>query len=279
MSEMESQFILAAYRPNGCDEADPAMSAALEKVRRNPGLQSAFQAQVAFDSSIAAAIASIPIPGNLRSDILAGARLSEANGIGASPGTSSAKSRRHSRPRAWIPLAAAAALLVSTGVLVFNRGTDAGPPPWHDEALTLIDSVGLGSGSDHGGGFDLAGADAPKTRGWLQNEMGADVVIPASLKSLPSAGCKCIPAGDGRIALVCFDAGDGSLVHFAVYDAAEHEDGDLPGSPADAPLNSSENGRWEYASWKEGSRQYLLAAAMNNPDARKRLRELLEIRA
>src|ERR1700747_1104240 len=78
VNNQEAKFILSAYRPSGEDACGAAFAAALEQVNRDPDLAAGFAEQRALDGATSDAICSIPIPRDLRANILAGPRITRA---------------------------------------------------------------------------------------------------------------------------------------------------------------------------------------------------------
>src|SRR6266404_2359470 len=165
VNNQEAKFILSAYRPGGEDACGAAFAAALEQVDRDPDLGAWFAEQRVLDVATTNAICSIPIPRDLRANILAGAKIS--------------------RRRLWSKrpvLLAIAASLVLLAVIdgVWTRPTRHEP-------------------------FDREAADSRELLRWLQTQNAPAVdVMPAALQTLPTLGCKIISSGGKAVSIMCF---------------------------------------------------------------------------
>ena len=76
MNNQEAKFILSAYRPSGEDAARKQFAEALKQVSRDPALANWLADQRAFDQANSDALCSIPVPADLRGNILAGVKIS-----------------------------------------------------------------------------------------------------------------------------------------------------------------------------------------------------------
>lgn len=65
--------ILATRRPNGADDADPEIAAALERARAHAETREQLEAEEAFDQAIADALGKVEPPESLRAALMAGA--------------------------------------------------------------------------------------------------------------------------------------------------------------------------------------------------------------
>ena len=254
MSEPQRQLILAAYRPGGQDESDPAMRAALDELDAHPELKEKFERDLAFDTQFAAALESIPVPADLRDTIAAGADLS---------------SPRRSRPaskllRFAFPVAAAIA------VMAIVAKTFAPVQPASDWEQQSIAALGTYLAPE--GDSTLLGADAFQTSTWLESNLDNDIKLPSLLADRPSRMCRLIENQDGSVAVVCFDAGGGTTLHLTIYDHDSEDAPELPTSPDGSAVTRS--GNWEYVAWRDERYRYLLAASISSAPCCDKLRQV-----
>jgi hypothetical protein len=193
-----AKFLLNAYRPNGADAHDPAFRDALEQAARDPELGAWFKEQRGFDSIIAERLSGIEPPATLRSAILVGIENRPL-------------ARRFSI-RPFLALAAVVALSAITLVPIFTRrhsGNDAVDQYQKANLAMLAASAGPQ--------LDLLTASFSRTQQYLE-EMEAPCVhsLPASLLSLPTAGCKSLRWKGQILSLTCFRLPSGELLHLFV---------------------------------------------------------------
>lgn len=232
MNNQEVKFILSAYRPSGEDACDAVFAAALEQVSRDPGLAAWFAGQRAFDVATTNAICSIPIPQDLRANILAGAKIS----------------RRRFWPKRTVLFAIAASLMlfsVITGIRTRPSGLDS----WQNDALAVVSKFVPGHEP-----FDHQAPDSRALQEWLVAQNApAPAVIPTALQAIPTVGCKTISASGRSISIMCFKLQDGQMVHLVVTKASG-----LRHLPPSKPTFVKE-GDWVTASWTENGRVCMLA--------------------
>jgi hypothetical protein len=73
----DAQFLLGAYRPGGQDARDPQFAESLVRVRDDPALARWFEAEQAFDAGVSAKLRAVPVPPDLRWQLLVGQKLSQ----------------------------------------------------------------------------------------------------------------------------------------------------------------------------------------------------------
>jgi hypothetical protein len=234
MTNKEATFLLGAFRPNGGDSSDPEFSEALEQAARDPVLNAWFQDQRRVDSAIAARLASIPVPAELRSRILTGGRVS--------------------RPRPWAfssrlwAIAAMLALFVGMGTWysgAFRHPSD----QWQDQALASLSQLVSGEAA-----FDAKSPKVAELQQWLRaNGSPIAAALPASLQGLASVGCKTLSWHGHLISIICFHGPGDELVHLAMMRRAAGQS--LP--PEGAPLYATRDG-WSTASWTQGDMAMML---------------------
>jgi hypothetical protein len=232
VNNQEAKFILSAYRPSGEDACDAAFAAALEQVNRDPDLAAWFTGQRVLDLATTNAICSIPIPRDLRANILAGAKISR---------------RRFWSKRPVLLAIAASLMLLAVIDGLWTRPTRL--DPWQNDALAVISTFVPGQEP-----FDHVATDSRELQQWLQAQNAPSAeVIPAALQALPTLGCKTISSSGKPVSIMCFKMQSGELVHLIVTDVSG-----LSHLPPSQPKYVKEND-WVTASWTENGRICMLA--------------------
>lgn len=198
MNNQEAKFILSAYRPSGEDAAK--FAEALAQVSLDPELAAWFADQRRFDVANCDAVGSIPIPPDLRGNILAGGKIS----------------RRRFWPirRGLLAIAASIMFLATvTGIWTRHSRLDT----WQRDGLAAI--LKLDSGQSP---FDHPGNDGRALQEWLyaQHAPAADS-LPVALQKLPALGCKTISSAGKTVSITCFRLRGKELVHLVVTNASD----------------------------------------------------------
>lgn len=240
MKNDEAKFILSAYRPGGDDAGDSRFAEAIGQAERDPELAGWFAEARRFDGAMSEALSSIPIPTDLRANILAGGKIS--------------------RPR-WGParrtifaLAAGIVLLAAVAGVWFNRTP--GLERWQRDALAFIPQLGSGAAR-----FDMENKDAVVLQRWLEAQ-NAPAALPETLRTLSSLGCKTISSAGRSVSIICFKMETGELLHLAVT-----EQGSSSSALATSPRFVEEDG-WRTASWNASGHAYMLATKASAPELR-----------
>lgn len=231
MNTAEAKFILAAYRPGGGDEGDPAFAEALRLTSGDPHLGTWFAQARALDLAVAGKLAQIPPPYGLREAILAGARA------GGRP-------RRPAATWGWV--AAAAALVVAVGLYALRS-----PPPGATATRQLADyAISDMVHGKHGSRGAPAGALVAR----LQTE-GAPMPGAGDFdfENLRETGCRTLNFAGHDLLEVCF-VRDGAEFHLYVT----RRDGPLGDAVAKGPDFVSEAGG-AAAVWSDGRYDYAVA--------------------
>lgn len=241
MTPDDTRFVLAAFRPGTEDANDPEFQEALKQVDTDPELRNWFNEQILLAAALSAKLKEIPIPPQLRADILAGAKVSTG-------GTFGAKKRR------WPKILALAASIVITGATVFlwsNRFVPSGPNTFaaYDQDMR-----------SYLGGFfflDYQSKNLGEVKDWLASKHGySGYTVPETLAGFPSLGCEVIEWHGQKAYLICFDV-DGELVHLFSMPNGES----MPGAPTNlSPSAIAQVGEWSTTSWVEGDKLYLVAS-------------------
>jgi hypothetical protein len=232
VNNQEAKFILSAYRPSGEDACGATFAAALEQVNRDPELAAWFAEERALDAATSDALCSIPIPPDLRANILAGAKIS----------------RRHLWSLRPTLLAIAASLVLFAAVAsIWTRQSQL--DPWQNDALAVISKFAPGHEP-----FDYAATDSGALQQWLRTQNApAPEAIPAALQALPTLGCKTISSRGKTVSIICFRMKGGEIVHLIVTEATG-----LNHMPPPWPRFVREND-WATATWTDKDRAYMLA--------------------
>ena len=236
----DARFVLAAYRPGSEDSEDPEFQEALKLLETDQELRNWYDEQLLLAAALSAKLKEIPIPPQLRADILAGAKVSS--------GTFGTKKRR------WPKILALAASIVITGATVFlwsNRFVPSGPDTFaaYDQDMrSYLERFFL---------LDYQSENLQEVKNWLASKHGySGYTVPETLAGFPSLGCEVIEWHGKKASLICFDV-DGELVHlFSMPDGET-----LPGAPTNPmPSAIAQVGEWCTTSWVEGGKLYLVAS-------------------
>jgi hypothetical protein len=235
MDNWEAKFILNAYRPGGQDASDPRFAEAIEQARRDPILQRWFDESLAFDAAMTVKLCTVPVPGDLRENILAGAKVSRMPG-------------RKNRLRKWA-IAAVVVLSATLGSLIWHSTRQTHLAGWQSQALDVVSS--LAKNESH---FDAESHNAGELVAWLRaNHAPTAERLPKDLGRLASIGCKTFSSNGTPISVICFKRTDGGLIHLVIMNA----------SASDRALNRKpelvQQNQWATATWREGEMICMLA--------------------
>lgn len=199
MSNNEAKFILSAYRPGGRDADDPAMAQALAQAKNDPALGAWFAREQEHAAAMAARLAEIAPPAGLREAILAGARLSDREGLSDTAkrnGSAKTTTRAWWAQPVWLAAAAAMAVLLS---LAAWRMTPVRGDSFAEFAVNFVDK-----------GFRLQkrGADVAELKTWLGEQHGPlPEALPAKFAELRALGCRTLSFKGQEVSLLCFERG------------------------------------------------------------------------
>jgi len=244
VNNQEARFILSAYRPSGEDASGAQFKAALQQVSRDPGLAHWFADQLTVDAATSEAVCSIPVPADLRGNILAGAKVSRRH-------------LRFVRPELFAMAAAIVLLAVLAGFWTHQSGLER----WQKDALAFVPTLAAGQAQ-----FDHVATDGRTLRQWLQaRNAPTPEAMPVGLEALPALGCKTISSGGKPVSIICFRMGGNELVHLVVTDAS-----DLSHAPPNEPRFAREDG-WTTASWTQNGQVCMLATKASEQELRQLL--------
>ena len=249
MNNQEAKFLLAGYRPDGRDAADPLFADSLTQVARDPSLRNWFERQQAFDAAMTSKFNAVQPPAGLREAILTGARAS--------------RPRRHwwVNP-GWLAAAAAIAILLSVTVRVrYLRSSAPGAGDFASFAMNEVASA-----------HDQHTTSQPELAGLRDRLTNAALPLPAHIQmdggELRRLGCRTLNFAGRETFEVCFYRG-GYLYH--LYATAV--EGLAPGvaNAADTRGRIASSGHFNATTWKDTRFAYALVT-YDGPEA---LRQLL----
>jgi hypothetical protein len=245
MTKHQAKLLLQTCRPGGADARDPLCAEALAQVRLDPDLARWFEAEQQFDAAIGAKLRELPVPPNLKAEILAGSIL-----LRSSP---------RWQYRAWLATAAALALLFA-GAAMWFRAPDA------PDFAALRDEMLRRAVSDpqHLAFSSRSLADIGE---WIRRRgVAGDLNLPAGLRGLTPHGCRVLDWNHEKIALVCLVPEGQPHVDLLVIDRARFRNFTPPGMP-----QVGRSGELTTAVWTSGGKTYLLAGRMDPDQMRKLL--------
>lgn len=237
MDNESAKMILCAYRADGADAGDPIFAEALAQAQRDPELARWFAAERALDERMHAAIQSQRPPARLKEALLLTAKVTHM-----------------ATPRSWwtrpVWLAAAAAIVIFAGLAFFALKPDRA-------SMTLAAVTSEISRLQREGRVSLGAmtSDPAQIQRWLKEQDGPhDFATPAGLASQMRLGCQVLDIAGNKVSLVCFQVGEGKLVHFLVMDRRRLSDPPVVGKPI-----LMQEGELAFATWSEGDRTYVVA--------------------
>jgi hypothetical protein len=247
MDKQEARHVLQAHHATDLDTTQPAFAEALAFVEGDPELKAWWEAQRDFDGKVAAKLAGIPIPENLRANILAGHKVEPFTLRPFFP--------------FWIAAAACVAIVcaVSTAfhaayITSQHITTDA----FHVATLEFLgnDAPALG----------MTSSDHDKILAWLKDQNAPTGEVPEKMAALPGIGCQKLTVQGHNVSLICFSLADGKIVHLFMIEREALLEPPLRAGPDIKVVEG-----WSTASWSDDRMSYMLAT-QDNLDA---LRQLL----
>ncbi len=238
MNREEAKFILQAYRPGTSDADDPQFAEALAMLERDPELAEWYEREQEFDKLIRAKLTEVKPPKELKSEILAGHRVTPSRGL---------------RPRkklvAW---AAGILLLLGGGAGWWLSG--AGSLTSTAWKSAMIEALSTGFSLDYRTESESESIQEVET--WLEtNGVTPDSAVPASLGDAEGLGCRRWKWKGHPVVLLCFVVEEDRVVHLFMMESDDLVDKRLEESPLVAS-----NAGWTTVRWKEGQTVYLAAS-------------------
>ena len=243
MNSLEAKKTLLAWRPGHGDLRDPQVAEALEQVRREPMLQEWFEKHTAFQRSMRRCFEQIPVPVDLRDQILARARI--ARPVELWP------------LRAWLA-AAAVVLLLGLGAWWLR-------PPSADSFSTFRDRTVRGVQRVYPA-MGIVTNDMAQIRQYLAtNRAPSDYVLRSGLAQLPATGAGLLSWQGHPVSMVCLDSKDQGTLFLFIVDRAAVK-GAPPSAPELVPVS-----KLMTASWTQNQKTYVLAGAGGEQAIRRHL--------
>jgi hypothetical protein len=241
MTSHQARLMLQACRPGGEDAQDPFYAEALAQVHRDPELARWFEAEQELDAAIAAKLKCLPLPADLKADILAG-------------GTATGFKPRWRQAR--LATAAAVALLLAVAATWLR----APAPP---EFAAFRDET-LGRAITEPEHLAFASRNLADIRQWLRGRgIKGDIDLPAGLSGLTIHGCRIMDWNGEKVALICLVPEGKPHVDMLVIDRIRFRNFTPPVTPA-----VGRSGELAIAVWKRGGKTYLLAGKMDTDQLR-----------
>ncbi|MEO6034687.1 MAG: hypothetical protein ABIQ35_05490 [Verrucomicrobiota bacterium] len=233
MNNNEAKFILQSYRHTGADADDPVLAEALEHAKRDPELSKWLEQETQLDAEISRKLKAVPIPANLRENILAGGKI-------VKPAVQWNTS--------WLAAAAAIVVLLSAGGIWWHNSST---PKFETFRSAMIDRSQQMTEHVTFKSSDLAGI-----REWFaEHNMKSDLALPAALESETVHGCRVVDWNGEKVGFVCFMLDGKEHADLFVMDRARFRGFTPSGKPS-----FEERDGYVAATWKQGKRVYLLAA-------------------
>lgn len=234
MTIREAKDILLLYRPGRGDEADPQVIEALELARREPELQQWLQENSAFHDAVAHELKSLPVPRELKADILLGPKIVRG-------------------PAHWwtrtVPIAAAATIILCATIAFI--WTKSERPSEFARFRSRMVGIVLREYR-----MDIMTNDMQQVRAYLAAKSApSDYIVPPKLDSLSLTGAGVLHWQGKPVSMVCFDRGANDMVFLFVSDRKNIGDSPLPAAQL-APVKGLAT-----AGWSTGDKVYLLAAS------------------
>lgn len=252
----EIRLHLSARRPDGQDDADPVIAAALAKAAAEPELAAWADAEKHSDSALSAKLRQIQPPPGLRDTILAGARVGRGGGLS---GWFNRKAWRNFGNSEL--LAVAAIVLLLAVAVAWNHFSGTKPDAnWQYFAATEVAQIENSEVS-----LDKFVSTMPQIHEYLKEKTcPLPGTLPASVRQFKILGCRTAMWRGEPMSIVCFAMSGGREIHLVTVSRRN-----LPASPPEGvPAFASING-YMTASWSEGDRAMMLIGKVNEADLQK----------
>lgn len=233
MTRDEAQFLLAARRPNGADDADPQMAEALALAQRDPELARWLAHETASDGAVSRQLTDVRPPPHLRERILAGRPVAQMP----------MASRR--RRTFWLA-AAGLVLLLALGGWWRQHSRPATLAAVQRELMTFLDE-------DWNHSFDLSHPEFATIRDWLGAQpTPVRFEVSGQLAAGRTYGCKTFRCQGRPVTMICFSPrNEQTVVHvFSLPCPA------LPDAPGETPQLARVGG-YSTASWRRDGQLYV----------------------
>jgi hypothetical protein len=233
MDRKEAQTILSALRSDGPEAKEAPFTEALALAESDPALKSWWQAQQQFDRKVAAKLAEVPLPEDLRETILTRRKIAEFQ-----------PARNYA---GWLAVAAVVAFLCVAGT--FWQIANYGPIDRADYADQILPVLGHDAPV-----LAMTSPDHAKLMAWLKAHDAPVGELPPKFTAVPSVGCQKYVVHGHVVSLVCFLMANGGVAHvFMVNKSALNDPPDENGVQFDNVQG------WNTASWSDSRMSYLVA--------------------
>ena len=237
----DPRLFLGARRPNGQDDADPAIAKALDQCKSDPQLTTWADCEKRQDAELCKKLRAVEPPPGLRDRILAGAQVKRS-------GWRSWFERRlwPSFGKSELVAVAAIVLVIVSAALFRTSNPGVESLNWQEAAAIEVAKIEADGST---GPLDHVVNDLPQIRSWLAEQTcPSPASLPPQVRKLPIFGCAKRAWRGQPLSIVCFDFGNGREVHLVTIDRKN-----LPAPPPEhAPVFAELRG-YETASWSEGS--------------------------
>ncbi|MGC4012944.1 MAG: hypothetical protein QM755_00280 [Luteolibacter sp.] len=292
MDKEHARFVLRSFRPDGADAGDPDFAGALRLAAEDRELGEWLASERARDAAFSEALGRVPIPSDLREDLLTGfavergelplphdnldqAFISALASIDPPPTlradilaalAAQTSGRIVKKPFPWFRfgLPAAAAAGVALAFLLPKPGQK--PIPTSGTSIVRTDSrvpvAAVRAGfirTFESPAFDLEQKNPDHEvlfRHLDQKDLPCPgcTCLPKGLENIPGLGCRELIIDGKRGSLICFNRGDDGIVHFIIFRRADIQDA----CPSGQPPKFSKAGDWSIATWSDSNDVYML---------------------
>lgn len=292
MDKEHARFILRSFRPDGADAADRAFEEALALATRDRELGEWLASERAQDAEFSAAVHAIPLPENLRHEILdalawhrgelhhgespedevwirALASIQPPAGLRAEILTAmraTAAPRKNIVPmwkKAGIPAAAAAAvaLAIAYPSALFNSGrdhtiaSDAQTPGARRMPVELVRAgfINLYKSPDFALEHGRGSHEEIMAR-LAERGLPCPTCMPPGLLGIEGVGCREIIIDGHRGAVVCYRNDEHGMVHLVIFRAEDIQDP----LPFRKHVRFAQDGEWAAAAWRNDENAFVL---------------------
>lgn len=245
MNHSEARQRLQIFRPGGADADDPSIAEALEFARRDTELSGWLEQQTQFHAAMRVRFREIPIPENLRENILTSAKIIRPMVWWRDPG--------------WLRAVASVVLFVGLCYGLVQLGTKA---PTRDGFSDYQFRMVRSALREYK--MDLVTNDLAQVRQWMTSQKApADFAIPPGLSKLVLTGGGVLRWRNNPVSMVCFNRGDDQMLFLFVMNRAAVKD-PPPLLPELAQVSQLQTIRWS-----EGNKTYFLAGPKEDDFVRK----------
>jgi hypothetical protein len=247
VTRREAQEILLSCRPGREPADDPQIATALELARTDPELRAWYEQHRAWDAAIREKMRAIPVPGDLKYEILSGRKIVTG------------PAHWWNRRAALLAAAALIALLLTLSAMLLKRPRST--PDTFAEFRRDVIATALREYK-----MDLQTNDMVQIRAFLGTRGApSDYVPPSGADKLKLVGCGVLNWKRQPVSMVCFEDQRARGIWLFAIKGKQWKD--RPGTQAEFQKVLS----CPAASWSQGDMVYVLAGETKEPDLRKLL--------